>query len=53
MEEGFATFLDQDIKIEKVNQKTPEKPSIKASTVICFKCFHICRSGSKISVHIR
>ena len=26
---------------------------IKANTVICIKCFHVWRSGSKISVHIR
>ena len=29
-----------------------QHPSIKANTAICFKCFHVCRSGSKISVHI-
>ena len=28
-------------------------PSIKAGTVICFKYFHVCRSGSKISAHRR
>ena len=26
---------------------------IKANTVIYFKCFHVCRNGSKIFVHIR
>ena len=30
-----------------------QNPSIKANTVIYFKCFHVCRSGCKISVHIR
>ena len=30
-----------------------QRLQIKAGTVICFKCFHVCRSTSKIPVHIR